>query len=133
MAGPHEAIFGKLRNTAAVTAICSTRISPGIIEYGVPLPAIAYFQVSDPRDHAMGRDPNVGHPRFQIDIYSTSFAQMKALGNAVRNSLRDYTGSTWGRIQRMFYEGQLEFVDVDPETKLVTHRAAQDYIIWWNT
>jgi len=133
MAGPHEAIFGKLRNTAAVTAICSTRISPGFIDYNVKLPAIAYFQVSDPRVHAMGRDPNVGSPRFQVDIYSTSFSQMKTLANAVRNSLRDYTGSTWGTIQRMFYEGQIEFVDIDPESKLVTHRAAQDYIIWWNT
>jgi hypothetical protein len=133
MAGPHEAIFGRLSHTVAVTTLCSTRISPAIIEYNVKLPAIAYFQVSDPREHAMGRDPNVGHPRFQIDIYSTSFSQMKALANAVKNSLRDYSGSTWGTIQRIFYEGQQEFIDVDPETKLVAHRAAQDYIIWWNT
>ena len=133
MAGPHEAIYGKLTHTVAVTTLCSTRISPGYIDFNVRLPAIAYFQVSDPREHAMGRDPNVGSPRFQIDIYSTSFSQMKTLANAVKNALRDYSGSTWGTIQRVFYEGQVELVEQDPESKLITHRALQDYVIWWNT
>jgi hypothetical protein len=131
--GPEEAIFGKLSHTVAVTTICSTRISPGYIDYNVRMPAVSYFQVSDPRVHAMGRDPNVGSPWFQVDICSTSYAQMKSLSNAVRNALRDYSGSTWGTIQRIFYEGQTNLVEVDPESRLVIHRASQDYIVWWNT
>ena len=133
MGSPHEAIFGKLSNTRAVTTLCSTRIYPNYIDYNVKLPAIAYSQIYDPRVHAMGRDPNVGAPRFQVEIFSTSFTQMRNLSAAAMNALRDYTGSTWGTIQRIFYEGQSEAADIDPESRLVTHHATQDYVVWWNT
>lgn len=133
MGSPHEAIFGKLSHTRAVTTLCSTRIYPGYIDYNVKLPAIAYQMLYDPRVHAMGRDPNVGSPRFEVNVFSTSFTQMKTLSAAVMNALRDYSGSTWGTIQRIFYEGQTEFTDIDPESNRVAHRASQDYVVWWNT
>lgn len=133
MGSPEQAIYGRLTNTVAVTTLCSTRISPGYIDYNVRLPAVSYFQVSDPRVHAMGRDPNVGSPWYQVDVFSTSYYQMKLLSNAVKNSLRDYSGSTWGTIQRIFFEGEHFMVEQDPETNLITHRASHDYIVWWNT
>jgi hypothetical protein len=133
MGSPEEAIFGRLSNTRAVSTLCSTRISPGHIDYNVALPAISYFLVYDPREHAMGRDPNVGSPRYQVDIWSTSFGQMMSLANAVKNSLRDYGGTTWATIQRIFFEGQMRFADIDPESNRITHHTAQDYTVWWNT
>lgn len=133
MASPQEAIYGKLSNTRAVTTICSTRIFPGYVDFNVKLPAVSYAQSYDPREHSMGKDPNVGSPHFQLDIYSTSYSQTMRLSNAVKNALRDYSGSTWGNIQHIYYEGYMEMVEQDPETRLVTHRVIQDYIVWWNT
>lgn len=133
MGSPDEAIFGKLSNTRAVTTLCSTRIYPGYIDYYVKLPAVSFNLLYDPRVHAMGSDPNIGSPRYEVNIFSTSLTQMRTLSNAVMNALRDYSGSTWGTIQRIFYEGKTEFIDIDPETNRVAHRAAQDYTVWWNT
>jgi len=133
MGSPQEAIFGKLSHTVAVTTLCSTRIFPGFVDFNVRLPAVSYVMTYDPREHSMGRDPNIGSPHFQVDIYSTSYAQTLTLSNAVMNALRDYSGSTWGNIQRIFFEGKSEMVEQDPETRLITHRAIHDYIVWWNT
>lgn len=133
MSFAHEAIYGKLTNTVAVTTLCSTRVYPNMIPQNAKLPAIGYWKVYDVTVHAMGRDPSVMETGFQLDIFSTSLSQLLALSAAARNTLRDYSGSTWCPIQRIFFEGQTENAEIDPESKLITHRAIQEYTIWWNT
>lgn len=133
MSQPHEAIFGKLSHTVAVTTYCSTRIYPNFVPQNVKLPAISYLRTFDRTEHAMGRDPSVYASGFQLDIYSTDLNQLMTISARVRNALRDYSGSTWAYIQRVYFEGQNEMEEYDPESKLVTQRAIQNYIIWWNT
>ena len=133
MGGPHETVFGKLRNTANITALCSTRIYPNQVPWNAPLPAIAYLKVWDRTFHAMGRDPSVYESGFQVDILSTELGQLMTLSARVKNALRDYSGSTWGTIQRIFFDGQTEVEEIDPESRTKTQRAVQNYTVWWAT
>ena len=133
MASPQEAIYGRLNSRSGVTAHTSNRIYPHVVPQNAKLPAVVYFQVSDPREHAFLGDPNIAHPRFQVSCFSTSYSQLRALSKQVRYALQDYTGTTWCNVKRMFFDDETELSDIDPEGKTVTYQAAQDYIIWWST
>ena len=133
MGTPDETIYGKLTNTVAVSTLVGLRIYPDIIPANARLPAMCYSQHTDPIEHAMCNDPNVYSPRYQIDIYSTSWGQMRSLSGKVRDALRNYSGTTWCNVQNIFYEGTVPMTEIDPETKQIIRRASQDYIIWWSS
>lgn len=128
-----EAVRGKLINSAGVTAICSTRVYPGMIPTGARLPAITYAQMSRGSVHAMQRDANLSNPLFQVSLFSTSAAQAGALASQVRAALKDYSGSTWASIQRIFIEDETWLTEIDPDSKRMVFQVAQEYEIWWST
>ena len=132
-----EALYTKLSGTAGVSALVSTRIYPVVVPQNGSLPCITYQQISEPWAHAMGTDPGIRSPRYQISAWSTSYSQVKSVAKQVRTALQDFTGTMGGAggiaVQRVFFEGETDMSDVDPESQAVTHHVAQDFIFWWST
>ena len=132
-----EALYSKLSGTTDLTALVSTRIYPRIAPQNTAFPYVIFFQVSNPGYHAMLNDPNINSPRWQISTWAETYSSARAIAKQVKAALRDYSGTMGGSsgvsVQRIFYENEVDYTDVDPETKAVTHHIAQDYIIWHST
>jgi len=135
MASVGQAIYNHLKASSDVTNIISTKIYPSVLPQGGSLPACTYSQISGVRIHAMGQDPGLTHPRYQISSWSTSYSQVHSLAEKVRQSLQDYSGTTGGgvNIQRIFFDQETELPEVDQDSRLVTYQIAQEYIIWYST
>jgi hypothetical protein len=126
----------KLYGTAGVTNYTSGRIYPMLSPQEAKLPHITYSLISDVSHHAMVADALVREARMQVSSWSTSYSQVKGLSKAVKTALRDYSGvlATSGvTVQRIFYEGSMDMMEVDPETQAKTYHVPQDYIVWYTT
>lgn len=132
-----EALYSQLSGTSDLTALVSMRIYPGVAAQCASLPYIIFSQVSNAAHHAMSNDPNIQSPRWQISTWAETYSGVRAIAKQVKAALQDYTGTMGGsggvEVQRVFFENEIDYTDLDPETKAITHSVAQDYIIWHST
>ncbi len=132
----HEALYNQLSTATLTTKLGSTAIYPIIIPQGVDLPAVTYQEISETPIHAMGADPDLMYPRFEISSWSSSYTQVKIIADAVKSVLQDFGSTKLGgvtagvEVQRIFFENETDFLDVDRETGTMTYHVAQEYIIW---
>lgn len=132
-----EALYSQLSGTSDLTDLVSTRIYPSVAAQCASLPYVIFFQISNMGHHAMNSDPNIQSPRWQVSTWSETYSNARAIAKEVKASLQDYTGTMGGAggvdVQRIFFENEIDYTDVNPETKEITHHIAQDYIIWHST
>lgn len=134
MADMGETIYGRLGATTGVTGILgSTKIYPVVLPQKATLPAVTYAQITGVRHHAAGKDPSLTSPTWQVSAWSTDYKQVKTLSREVRLALQDYSGTTWANVQRIFLENEIDFTEVDEQTREVTYHTAQDFICWYST
>lgn len=132
----HEALYKQLTTATLTTKLGSTAIYPIMIPQGVDLPAVTYQEISESPVHAMGADPALMFPRFEISSWSSSYKQVKIIADSVKSVLRDFGSTKLGgaaagvEVQRIFFENETDFLDVDRETGTMTYHVAQEYIIW---
>ncbi len=132
----HEALYKQLTTATLTTKLGSTAIYPIMIPQGVNLPAVTYQEISESPVHAMGADPSLMFPRFEISSWSSSYKQVKIIADSVKSVLRDFGSTKLGGaaagvyVQRIFFENETDFLDIDRETGTMTFHVAQDYIIW---
>ena len=89
-----EGLRYKLANTAGVTDLVSTRIWPLRIPQDADLPAIAYQQISGPREYSHGGAVGLCQARVQITIQGKSYRQAMAVAQQMRITLEAFSG-TW--------------------------------------
>lgn len=109
-------IFTRLSTDAAVSALAGTRIYASVFKQQDILPAIRYSKISAVNHSLMGVDAGVEISTYQIDVISATYAQMDALRDAVKASLRRWRKSG---IQDTYITSDSDMYD--DETKL--HRA----------
>jgi len=129
-------LYSKLTGTSAVTAFTSNRVYPLASPQKAKLPHVTFNQVSDVPHHAMAADCLLRESRLQVSSWSTSYSQVKGLSKAVKSTLRDFSGvlATSGvTVQRIFYEGAMDIMEIDPETQAKTYHIPQDFIVWYTT
>ena len=85
-----EALRTILLADPTLYALVGTRIYPVQLPLDCTLPALSYFQVSEPFNRITGT------PRFQIDIFSNDYSQVKQIKAAVENALNGYSGTING-------------------------------------
>lgn len=85
------ALYSALSGATAVTALTGLRIYPLMAPDAVQYPYVTYQRVSSEREYALGGYSSVEKPRIQVDCYSTSYTQAKALSSAVHTTLRSAT------------------------------------------
>lgn len=78
---------------ATVRSMAGTQMYAGILDEGAKLPALTYELVDDGTEHTLdGASEGMYHPRVQIDVWTMSSADRKALGLAVKQALDGYSG-----------------------------------------
>lgn len=82
-----EAVYNRLANTSAVTALVSTRIYAGMAPPGPTPPLVIFNKISGPRVATLDGPTGLAQPTFQIDAYATTYLAAKNLANAVRIAL----------------------------------------------
>ena len=106
------------------------RLYPVIAPQNVTAPYIVVFKVDGPRDHSHEGSSHLANPRFQLSIYSTTYAEAKAIAAAVQAVLEGYTGTMGGAggvdVNGVFYENETDLYE--EETKLF--HVAVDYKMW---
>ena len=130
-----EALYRQLSTATLTTQLGSTAIYPLVAPQGKTLPYITYQQISEPRIHASMKDPGLQSPRVQISQWSSSYEQVKLLADKTRNVLQDFSGNLGGgmAVQRIFFDNEVDLLDMDSEAGKLTYHTAQDYIIWYST
>ena len=121
MADVEDALYSILSNAAGLTALVSMRIYPvGEVPQDAAAPYVTYQRISDPQPHAMGSDPDLEEPRYQVNCYHHDYNSAKAIATQVKAALRDYSGTVEGvKIARIFYEGASDGWDDAAELQMV--------------
>ena len=131
---PSEAIFYQLSNTSAVTDLVGYRIYPLMAPKSRQRPWITYHQISVMPVRAMGADPSLQGVRMQISIYDDDYDVAENISAAVKAALRDFSGDIGSgdtlSVERIFFENETMFAEVDDETKLVSYQINLDFTIW---
>ena len=96
MATTETALITKLEAAAPVVALVGERIFPNRIPQGVGMPAIAYEQLSGPRDHVMDGNTGLVSTNYVLRCSCSIYAQAKAVSEAVRIELDGYQGTVGG-------------------------------------
>ena len=81
-----EALRTILLADPTLYALVGTRIYPVQLPLDCTLPALSYFQVSEPFNRITGT------PRFQIDIFSNDYSQVKQIKAAVDHLAQQMLG-----------------------------------------
>lgn len=107
-------LYTRLTTHAGLSALVSTRVYPIVLPQGCTLPAVAYERIATPpRVSAMGSDPGIAEPRFQVAAFATTFDGARAVGLQVRLALGRWQSHTDG----VFDSYLISEVDLfDPET-----------------
>jgi hypothetical protein len=72
-----DAIFTRGSTFGGLTALIGTRLYYVQAPQNAVAPYVTYQMVSDPREHAMGADPGVAHPRFQFSSWAKTNSAAK--------------------------------------------------------
>lgn len=106
----------------------ASRIYPNTLPPSPTLPAIRYFQVSDPPEHSHSGRSKLRHPRWQLDCVGGNYFDAKKLAGQVINLMDGYTGGMGSaQCQAGFSEGARD--NHDPETG--RHWVSLDFEIWY--
>ncbi len=103
------------------------RIYPLRLPQGYTLPAVSFQRVSTNRDHVIDDGPiGWAWARFQFDLWSETYTDVRDLSNAVRQALDGYNG-TLGTITvpGIFIESERDLFDETTEF----YRVTQDYLV----
>jgi len=77
-----DAIFARGSTFSGLTALLGvnpTRLYPVQAPQGAVPPYVTYQLISNPREHAMGADPGVAHPRFQFTPFGRTRTEAKTV------------------------------------------------------
>lgn len=127
MAELEAAIKSRLGAYGGLTALVASRVYPLQLPQRPTLPAVTYRRIDGPREHAMGADPGLAHPRIQVDSWGASYADTKAVATQVRGALQRWRGIAAGvEVLAVYLQGDED--GYEPETK--QWRVRQDWIVW---
>lgn len=106
----------------------ASRIYPNRLPQGVTLPAIRYFEVSDPPEHTHSGRSKLRHPRWQLDCFGGTYFDARTLAGQVIALMDGYKGGMGGaQCQAGFAENAKD--NHDPDTD--RHWVSLDFEIWF--
>jgi hypothetical protein len=90
------ALFSVLSTAPAVSAIIGNRLFPGAAPVNTAAPYAVYSRASARRIRSMLGPSRLAMPRIQVDGYAATYAQARAIADAVRGALDGYRGTAAG-------------------------------------
>ncbi len=89
-----RALHAILSTTGGVTQLVGDRIYPIQIDQGAGLPAIAYQQISGPREHNVSGPIGWVQSRYQITAWATTYIEAVDLATAIRLAVDGFSGTS---------------------------------------
>tara|TARA_Y100000310_G_scaffold345430_1_gene464860 strand:- start:24 stop:434 length:411 start_codon:yes stop_codon:yes gene_type:complete len=130
-------IYDRLSGFAALTALASARIYPGVAPQGSSFPYVTYFEVSGERSLTSGPTYNMGRPRFQFSAWGkdrgnplvVGYDSARAVVDQLRAALDPFTTATGTIIQSTFFIDESYIYEAVGKV----HQFAVDYEINYET
>ncbi|WP_418186734.1 DUF3168 domain-containing protein [Aliarcobacter lanthieri] len=86
-------LYDKLKNDENIKTIVDTRIYPKVAPQNVKSPYIIYHEINGDGKQCIGGGIYQEEKRFQIDIWSTKYAETKQIRELVKESLLGFKSS----------------------------------------
>ncbi|MFB5622535.1 MAG: DUF3168 domain-containing protein [Nitrosarchaeum sp.] len=127
------ALHSHITASSNVTSLSSNRVYPMVAPINAKKPYVTLHQISNVPTHAMVNDANIHMYRMQISSWTSAFTQIVSLSTAIKDKLRDVSGTIGSSnfvVQRIFFDTEYDFPEINPETNKIVYQRAQDYLIW---
>lgn len=125
-----EALVSRVLANATVAATVGTRVYPVVAPEGVTLPALVYQRISGVREHTHDQVGDLARPRFQFGAIALTYSAAKALANAVRSALDNYSGTVLGvRIDAIQVQNEIDTFNASTD-EASTYLTWLDFIVW---
>jgi hypothetical protein len=86
-----EKIFSLLTTSTTITATMGNRVYPVRAPQNVASPYAVYQRISGGQQNGLSGYLTLENPRIQIDVYSTSYSQVKTLSESVQTQMATST------------------------------------------
>ncbi len=122
-------LYTYLSTYASLTALVGMRVYPvDAVPKTSPLPYVTYECTDNPAHHLMGADAALYSPTYEVNVFSTTIDNLKAIETVVVTALKDYKGTMGSTtIQRSFYENSY-YGGFDPD--IGTYNQVVEFVIW---
>lgn len=117
-----DAVYSRLSNFTALTALVGTRIFFIQMPQGVAYPAVVFQRITTARPSAMGSDIGIARARFQVSVFGDVAIAVRDAAQQVRAALQRWNGLEAGiTILATFMEDEqdLKNPDVDVFQRLI--------------
>lgn len=128
-----QALYSHIASSTSITSLSSNRIYPMIAPINSSMPYVTLHQISNVPTHVMVNDANIHMYRIQISSWTSSFSGVVSLSTAIKGVLRDLSGTLGSSnfvVQRIFFDTEFDFPEINPETNKIVYQRTQDYLIW---
>ena len=128
---PETRLTARLKAAAGVTALVGTKTFPVMAPDKTELPYITYQTISDQSiNHATGATEG-NRDRIQVDCWGATYAAAKALAEAVKEALKNWTDTTGSpHITSCHYQDGTDLPEQPtPGQEIRRHRVSQDYFL----
>ncbi len=104
-----DAIINRATTGPNVSPIIGTRCYAFKLPASPTFPAMTFQRLKTTREHAMGSEPSIAHPEFQLSAFDTTRAGAQTLAEAIRKDFSRWRGTVLGVvIQDTLLEDQLD-------------------------
>lgn len=112
-----KALFSRLDNNSAVSALVASRIYPEKIPQSPTYPLIRYSVRDVDQPRAMGSDPAMATKSIQVDCYDSTYTGVKDLADKVRQALQRWSGVTASvTVQGSFLISEIDIFEEEIES-----------------
>jgi len=123
-----EGLVAELLADAGVSALVGTRVYR-LLPQNVTYPAIQYQRISAERFNTLDGPNDLTQIRMQVDSWSDSYEQVKALATAVRQALNGVRNTLGSQAVQHVYLVAGDTDDVTIDGDRIDHRVTQDYMV----
>jgi hypothetical protein len=129
-----EAVYSLITSDAAIVNAVSSRVYPQTIPQTVLLPSIRYNLISSGREHNTVLAEDMVEARFQIDVISGTYKQVRQVAEVVRLALDKYSGTVGNvTIQCIHLINEMDYYsDATGNDQLRRFGKTQEYTVWYN-
>lgn len=115
------ALYSRLTGFAGLSALVSTRVYPATAPQDPTFPLIVYNRISGSRFESLAGSSGLARPRFQFDVYATTYSSAKAVAEQIRLALQGFRGTVASvDIQAVNYNGDSDNYEEDSELYVVS-------------
>jgi hypothetical protein len=127
-------LFNRLTQFSGLIPYVGSRVYPVKMPQNASLPVITFQRISGERVFAMDKGSGLAFPRFQIDVWSKSYKEVKEIAEQVRLALEGYRNISSGvDINGILYLGDTdEFSSEGTDLQQEIFRVSMDFRIWHN-